>query len=171
MNAIEIIKQKFDELQATSKNGLSDVRQSAFNEFNKLGIPTSKHEEWKYTRVSSLFNKEYNLVNGKSNSSINSKDINAIRLPGFEEANELVFVNGVFSFELSKFLSNELNVLSLEDAAKNEYKEIVSSNLGHSSKYLKDGINALNTAFLLGGVFINVKKGKTVEHPVYIYNI
>src|SRR5205814_387399 len=47
----------------------------------------------------------------------------------------------------------------------------VSNNLGHSSKYLKDGINALNTAFLQGGVFINVKKGQIVEHPVYLYNI
>ena len=38
-------------------------------------------------------------------------------------------------------------------------------------EYLKDGINALNTAFLQDGVFIHVKKGITVEHPVYIYNI
>ena len=24
-----------------------------------MGIPTVRHEEWKYTRISSLFNKEY----------------------------------------------------------------------------------------------------------------
>ncbi len=32
-------------------------------------------------------------------------------------------------------------------------------------------INALNTAFVQGGVFIHVEKGQTAEHPVYIYNI
>ena len=61
--------------------------------------------------------------------------------------------------------------MPLEEAAKNEYKDIVSKHFGHSSNYLKDGINALNTAFVQGGVFIHVKKGQIVEHPVYIYNI
>jgi Fe-S cluster assembly protein SufD len=32
-------------------------------------------------------------------------------------------------------------------------------------------LNALNTAFAAEGVFIHVKKGNIVEHPVYIYNI
>jgi Fe-S cluster assembly protein SufD len=36
---------------------------------------------------------------------------------------------------------------------------------------LKDGINALNTAFLQGGVFIHAKRGHMVEHPIYIYNV
>ena len=59
----------------------------------------------------------------------------------------------------------------MEEAASNEYKDIVANNLGHSSNYLKDGINALNTAFVQGAVFIHVKKGQVPEHPVYIYNI
>jgi Fe-S cluster assembly protein SufD len=61
--------------------------------------------------------------------------------------------------------------MPLEEAAKSEYREIVSKHLGHSSKYQKDGINALNTAFVKDGVFIFVKKGQIVEQPIYIYNI
>ena len=134
-----------------------------------MGIPTVKNEEWKYTRISGLFNKEYEFPLWPVN--ISEKDLNALRLPGYEQANELVFVNGVFSFPLSFIRSSELIVLPLEEAASNEYKDIVTKNLGHSSNYLKDGINALNTAFLQGAVFIHVKKGKITEHPVYIYNI
>jgi Fe-S cluster assembly protein SufD len=59
----------------------------------------------------------------------------------------------------------------LEDASKNEFKEIVATHLGHSSNYIKDGIHALNTAFVKEGIFIHVKKGKLTEHPVYIYHI
>ncbi|MEY3060612.1 MAG: hypothetical protein RL000_1964 [Bacteroidota bacterium] len=33
------------------------------------------------------------------------------------------------------------------------------------------GINALNAAFAAGGVYIKVKKGKKIEHPVVIYHI
>ena len=170
MNTIEYFKERFEQLQSENgSNGLGTLRQSAFNAFNKMGIPTVKHEEWKYTRISGLFNKEYEFPLWPVN--ISEKDLNALRLPGYEQANELFFVNGIFSAALSTIRSSELVVLPLEEAASKEYKDIVTKNLGHSSNYLKDGIHALNTAFVQGAVFIHVKKGKITEHPVYIYNI
>ena len=172
MNTIEYFKEQFDRLQLTDKNsGLDAIRQNAFNAFSRFGIPTSKHEEWKYTRIGGLFNKEYNFPVSTLSTSLSVTDVDAVRLPGHEQANELVFVNGLFSFPLSSIRSKNLIVLRLEEAAKNEYAAIVSKHLGHSSNYLKDGINALNTAFVQGGVFIHVKKGQVPEHPVYIYNI
>ena len=165
-------KERFQQLQTDSKSkGLNAVRQEAFNAFNDFGIPTSKHEEWKYTRIGGVFNKDYLFADGKTAGSFPAAHLDAVRLPGHEQANELVFINGVFSFALSAVRSASLVVLPLEAAAANEYAAIVSANLGHSAKYLKDGINALNTAFVEGGVFIHVKKGKAAEHPVYIYHI
>src|SRR5688572_14866361 len=172
MNTVEYFKEHFEKLPANGKrNELDKVRQEAFNTFNKTGIPNAKHEEWKYTRVGSLFNKEYSFPLTKAASVVELEDVTAIRLPGYETANELVFVNGFFSTGLSVIRSASLEVLPLEEAADNQYKDIVKQHLGHSSNYLKDGINALNTAFVNGGVFIHVKKGKVTEHPVYIYNI
>jgi Fe-S cluster assembly protein SufD len=166
------IKERFDQLQLKDKgNGLDTVRQDAFNTFSKLGIPTSKHEEWKYTRIGGLLNKDYLFAETAITNSFSSAQVDAVRLPGHEQANELVFVNGVFSFALSSIRSPALVVQPLEEAARNDFAGIVSANLGHSGKYLKDGINALNTAFVQGGVFIHVKKGQVPEHPVYIYHI
>ena len=172
MNTIEYFKEKFDRLQSANKDsGLAAIRQNAFDAFNKMGIPV-RHEEWKYTRISSLFNKEYNFSVTPIATLVSLNDLDAVRLPGHEQANELVFVNGIFSFTLSTIRStNELLVMPLEEASKSEYKDIISKHLGHSGKYLKDGINALNTAFVQGGIFIYVKKGQITEHPVYIYNI
>ena len=169
---IETIKEQYQQLQ--SKNGssvLTSIEQNAFNAFNALGVPNAKHEEWRYTRISNLFNKQYAFILGGSESSVSAKEIDIVRLPGHEQANELVFVNGLYSAALSVIRSASLIVLPLDEAAVGEHKEIVLTHLGHSSNYLKDGINALNTAFVHGGVFIHVKKGKSVEHPVYIYNI
>ena len=165
------IKEHFEQVQQADKNKeLDTVRQNGFNLFNQLGIPTSKNEEWKYTRIGGLFNKEY-VFAGTATTAFDAAKLDAIRLPGHEEANELVFVNGVFSFELSVIRSSSLQVLPLEEASRNEYADIVAANLGHSAKYLKDGINALNTAFLQGAIFIHVKRGMLTEHPVYIYHI
>ncbi len=165
-------KERFDQLQLQDKgDALETVRQDAFDVFSKLGIPTSRHEEWKYTRIGSVFNKDYHFSEKAIAGSFSAAKLDAVHLPGHENANELVFVNGVFSFTLSTIRSKALVVLPLEEAAKNEYAAIIAANLGHSAKYLPDGINALNTAFVHGGVFVHVKKGQVPEHPVYIYHI
>ncbi|XZF16337.1 Fe-S cluster assembly protein SufD [Chitinophagaceae bacterium MMS25-I14] len=169
MNITEQLKERFNRLQQEDKAGnLATARRDAFQAFSTLGIPGSKHEEWKYTRIAPVFNKEYSVV---ENASAFSGNIDAVRLPGSAEANELIFINGIFSKELSAVRSRELIVLPLEEAANGTFANTVEKHFGHSSQYLKDGINALNTAFAKGGVFVNIGKGKTAEHPVYIYNI
>ena len=172
MNMIETIKQKYHQLQSNNGSSpLTSIEQNAFNTFSSLGVPTVKHEEWKYTRIGSVLNKEYSFNPETIASAFSSTDLEQVRLPGFENANELIFVNGLYSERLSTVRSNELTVMSLEEAAKKEYRAVVGQHLGHSGNYIKDGIHALNTAFLQEGIFVNVKKGTTVEHPVYIYNI
>lgn len=172
MNTVEYFKERFDRLKILKgKNSLAPIQQAAMNAFAERGIPTAKNEEWKYTRISPLFNKDYEVSFQAEAPAINKTDIHPYRLPGHEEANELVFINGIYSSSLSFIRSSELVVLPLEEAAGNEFSTIVATNLGHSSEYHKDGINALNTAFANGGVFIYVKKSIIIEHPVYIYNI
>ncbi len=171
MNTTAYFKEQFDQIQTADKSSrLNAVREEAFSAFSKFGVPTAKHEEWKYTRVSTLFNKEYGTLI-KPQTAFSAKDLDALRLPGHEDANELVFINGQFSLTLSTIRSRELTVITLAEASANEYSEIVSKYFGHSSDYLKDGINALNTAFVQDGVFIHVGKSKIIEEPVYIYNI
>lgn len=172
MNTIETIKERYRELQSNNgSSALTPVEQNAFHTFNALGLPTVKNEEWKYTRIGGVFNKEYAFNPELSSRSLTSEDMNAIRFPGHEAANELVFINGLYSQKLSIIRSENLTVISLEEATKNEYREIVLQHLGHSSKYINDGLNAMNTAFAAEGIFVHVKKGKVIEHPVYIYNI
>lgn len=170
MDAKEYFKEQFDQLQHRKPDShLNFLRKDAFDFFSKVGIPTTRNEEWKYTRIGSLFNKDFRF---NENTAISSEDLDAVRLPGFETADELVFVNGFFSEALSVIRSKEVIILPLEQAASmNEYQEIVLKNFNHSSKFAKDGINALNTALVQGGVFIYVKPKHSAEHPVYIYNI
>ena len=171
MNTIEKIKERYQQLQSSNGSSvLTSIEQNAFDAFSKMGIPTVKHEEWKYTRINSLFNKDFDFTPGLTAPSIAEKELNAVRLPNHKQANELVFVNGLYSSSLSTIRSTSLVVQSLEEAAKNEYREIVLTNLGHSGKYIKDGIHALNTAFVQEGIFIHVKKGQIAEHPVYVYH-
>ena len=172
MSTIDLIKERYQQMQSSNGSSpLTTIEQEAYNNFTALGIPTVKNEEWKYTRISGAFNKDYAFNPENFSSGVNVSDIDALRLPGHQEANELVFINGLFAPQLSQIRSASLTVLSLDEATRDEFKELVLQHLGQSSKYINDGLNALNTAFAAVGIFIHVKRNKVVEHPVYIYNL
>ena len=48
MNLLDNIQKEFDEIEVDS---LSPIRKDAFASFQKLGIPSARHEEWKYTNI------------------------------------------------------------------------------------------------------------------------
>ena len=161
MSLIETIQNKYNEFSAVAGNGLlGNMRAKAFEHYNKLGIPTSKNEEWKYTRITPLTNKNFEL---HTTAVLPSKEVlNDIRLQT-DCAAELFFVNGVFIKEISSLSKDEIIVLSLNEAAESEYKNYLQQHLNQSSKYMKDGLHALNAAFVANGLFVLVKRNKTID--------
>jgi Fe-S cluster assembly protein SufD len=156
-----IVTQYHNRLKLESK--LAPLQEKAMQDFKQHGLPTVKHEEWRYTRIGSSFKSDMALG---QHAELSAADVNSFRLPG--DAIEIFFVNGVFQ---SASQTDEVTIQSLDIAAAGEYAQIVKDNLGHSAKYHPDGINALNTAFVNGGVFIHVRAGKQVSKPIYIYHV
>jgi Fe-S cluster assembly protein SufD len=171
---ISYFKDRFERMQNESPDSeIAKIRLEGFDTFNKNGLPALRNEEWKYTSIASLFEKEYHFAGDQGKAVLTGSDIDSIRMPGHQEANELVFVNGRFMPALSIIRSpnDQLTVLPLEEAAKGIYNELVKEYLGQSSRYIKDGIHALNTSFIYGGVFIHVARGQQLEYPVYLYHL
>lgn len=168
MSFTDTINEKFSALQQNSSR-LQAFRQKGFDNFQRLGIPGSKNEEWKYTRISALFSKNFEINTSGTLAKSPAYYLGAVRLPGSIGSNELVFINGVYSKECSR-VTDGLFVMPLEDAARSDYKTYITAHLGHSSRFMKDGLNALNTAFTSNGLFILLKKGRMLESPVYIYH-
>ncbi|MGJ7032615.1 Fe-S cluster assembly protein SufD [Niabella hirudinis] len=172
MDTITYFKDRFEKLQEQQLDSrLKSLRDDAFSAFEQTGIPTVKHEEWKYTRINDFFNKDYHFTTDLKEQQFRAQELQPFLLPGHENANSIVFINGHYHAEHSVLRSEELEVISLEAAAHNQYAPVVEKHLGHSADYHNDGVNALNTAFIQEGVFIHIQKGKTVNHPVYIYNV
>ena len=175
-NNLEYFGEKFNQLQSLDPDAfLTKVRKEGFDNFNGKGIPTHRNEEWKYSalNVNNLFKKEYQVVEDSNKSQVTKEDVDSIRLPGFEKANELVFVNGKYVPELSTIRSpgEQLVIMPLEEAENGIYKQIVKEHLGKSALFINDGIHALNTSFIYGGVFILAVKKQIIENPVYFYHI
>lgn len=132
------------------------LRQSAMDRFE---FPTSKNEEWKYTRVAPL-EKQLFAASTPTTSSLTIKQISHI-IP--ENAHLLVFVDGYYAAHLSHiFVSKEIVLTNLTDAIQNKTEQI--------RKYLDKETTsfvALNTACMSDGVFLQVPKNVTIKESIH----
>ncbi len=149
---------------------LSVCRQTAFDQFRKTGFPTRRHENWKYTDVSTITKTGYELANSKHNL-INENELENI-LYAQENSHEIVFVNGHFSAEHSNIgtLPDNVIVGSLR-AMLSSAPELLETSLNQCVDNENHVFAALNTAFFNDGVFIHVPDNTSIDEPVVVYFI
>jgi Fe-S cluster assembly protein SufD len=143
----------------------NQIRKAAFDSFEKLGFPTTKHEEWKYSNVKQLTNNSYNF---HSKSKLTAIEIEKMPIPNLE-GNILYFINGIYNNALSSIVSSEteLQILTFEEAQKkgiNNFDQYFNAN----SDANENAFSALNTAFSQNGILINVPDNKVVTQPVIL---
>jgi Fe-S cluster assembly protein SufD len=152
-------------MNGEAKSAVHQVRQQALERFDKLGFPTIRHEEWKYSNVKNLVNQafEFNAVTNFS-----AKDLEEMPIPNLE-GNILYFINGIYNSELSTIVSpdSELQILTFAEASKTQ-PELVEQYFNKYSDYQDNAFTALNTAFAQNGVFVHVSDNKVVAQPIIL---
>lgn len=150
-------------------DGFRDTRQQALDGLAKLGLPSTKHEEYRFTPVVRYLEKNFVWPAPTTESTLPS--IDAFLIQNLD-ANVLTFVNGQFNAGLSRIVSpaHELTVTSLKDAIT-KGNAVVKEHLG---KYLSndwDAFAAMNAAFWQDGLVIHVPKHTAVQKPVFILQL
>jgi Fe-S cluster assembly protein SufD len=140
------------------------LRQRGAEQFSALGVPTTRHEDWKYTNLARLARQPFALA-AAGQPAAAARLAEAARLDG---AIELVFVNGHLDAELSRLpeLPGGVAVTSLADAMI-RHTEVVAPLLGSVATPESDGLTALNAAFAADGAFIHLDDGVTLEAPIH----
>ncbi len=161
--AVEHYLSEHARFQSTSHNWLNQQRQSAIDSFGENGFPTTRHEAWKYTDVRPLLKQNFAVVDAGAHD-INDEQLNEIRFTGLE-CQELVFVNGHFSVELSA--EQDAIVCSLANAGDTAKREI-ETYINRFARSDKHGFAALNSAFVVDGAFIHVPDNVELELPVHL---
>lgn len=163
--------EKFIQTTGNDNARLLNIRKQAWENFSKMGFPSAKNEEYKYTPVTRLLEKE--LDPNTEVTSIFPDDVEYTRyFQDAADANILVFVNGVFHKDISRIISpkNELIIKELEEAYF-ENPDLISDHFAQYADYNADPFIALNTAFAKNGTFIQVKDNAVIEKPVFFYYI
>ena len=139
---------------------LKHLRANAIAQFEQLGFPTTRHEEWKYTNVAPLLKQDFSIPQTSAN-----VDIKAFTYPE-SQTSQLVFVNGIYAPKLSNVSAIPDGVTIANLQAANQ--KLASDYFATQASYENDAFTALNTAFANDGAFILIPRGKIVEAPIHL---
>jgi Fe-S cluster assembly protein SufD len=145
-----------------------EIRSEAIDSFEKIGFPTKRDEEWKYTSLNSLLKNDYTMF-PKSEATVELKDVKKYFLHEIESF-KIVFIDGVYSSFLSDTSHEVADVCILSSALKQpKYKMVIDHYFGKAASKT-DSLTSLNTAFSKEGAFIHIPKNVVLPKPVQILN-
>jgi Fe-S cluster assembly protein SufD len=126
------------------------------------GIPTNKHEDYKYCNMDAVFKKEFKTLSQEFNE-LSNADVKPYKL---DEAINLVVANGNYAEQLSdKIIVKGITIKSLNDLSGN------NSPLGSLAKSTTDAFIALSNAFSGNGIYVMIEKGNVIPMPINIIYI
>ena len=140
-----------------------NLQESALTHLKKVGFPTIKNEDWKYTSVDALLQHHFKSEDiPLNNDLLNMPDV---QVPF---AYKLSLINGALigADDLVASFPKGVIIKSLKDAFI-EHSDKIKPYL---SKVMKEenGFNSLNTAMMNNGLFIYLPKGVCLNEPIYI---
>lgn len=145
-------------IQKPEGNSFGSTRELANSLIEEKGLPSRKNEEYKYTNLSKILERNFGEFEGNLAS---GKDLKSL-VPALSD-NQLVFVNGVLSQELSKHnLPKGISIENIEDSNFAVSNEIDSTT---------DAYLLLNTSSLKAGVVLNIAKSAVIESPIVLIHI
>jgi len=140
---------------------IREMRKTAFDDFLKVGYPTKRNENWRFTDLSSLTKTEYQFPNGE----IDIIDQEIIDNHSFDNCHRIVFINGIFNAELSELdgITKQISVKNISESISDLPNQSIVNN---SNPFI-----LLNKAFETGGYFIDIDSNYIEEKPLHILNI
>ncbi|QSE96225.1 Fe-S cluster assembly protein SufD [Fulvivirga lutea] len=165
---MEGIVNRFNSLNTSSD--FHKNRKEAMDLLNTIGLPSPKNEEYKFTNITKILEKEFNSIPHQFNSKIQKEAIQKLDIEGLD-VHKLVFINGVYSSELSdKIDIKGVTVKNIQQAIE-ENDESLNKYFGKAAKSNRDAFLALNTALTEDGALIHVSDNIVVEKPIALYFI
>ena len=138
------------------------ARESAMAQFERLGFPTTRIEQWRFTSVAPIAERTFALAKDGL-AAAGGQQTRALSAP----IAHAVCVNGRFAPQLSHLetLPKGVQLLGLE-AAIASYPTLVEPYLAKRSLTQTNAFTALNTAFLRDGIVLIVPARVVVEQPI-----
>ena len=153
-------------LPAAGVDWVDRLRGEALAHFDRLGIPTRRDEDWRFTPVDRLAAFTPEPASAATAAPVESL---AEFLHDDMRGSRLVFANGVFQPALSNVdtLPEGVRMMTLAEALT-RYAEIVRPHLARHAEFAEHAFTALNTAWMGDGAFLYIADGAVLEDPLHV---
>jgi Fe-S cluster assembly protein SufD len=168
---LNLYRENTDILSSEDAPLIHNHRLFALENFNKLGIPTRKTEEYKYTNLEPfLTGNDYEYELAPLNFEVNLDDIFHCDIP--ELATHIALVLNGFYYKHNRPLNLPEGVIlcGLAEATRT-YPELVLKHYGKYTDTSVDSLAALNTMFAQDGIFLYIPKNVVIDSPIQIINV
>ena len=146
-----------------SEGWMEPIRTSALEHAQALALPTAKHDDWRFTDLSALYQHEFHPVINFAKLAL--KDIEAFLISGVIR---LVFVDGSYDTTLSDLTQVEQGV-TVSSLLESFGDPLFEDNFGKHAPYKQDTFVALNTNFFEDGAWVRIAGELT--RPIHILHI
>ncbi len=148
---------------------VADIRQRAFEAYERVGLPHRRIEDWKYTDLRVLMREVLPLAAAPD--AVASKRAGAaLKLHTIEGVRRLVLVDGAFAPKLSDTANLEkgLGIRTLREALEGGDTALHAQLFAPENS---DPMVALNSAMMTDGLVIDVAAGAVLTQPLHIVHI
>lgn len=171
----ESLAAQYDMLILQNQDSTKAYRTEAMEAFRKLGFPSIKNEEWRFTNILPIVKTHYELA---GTITIDAELLNKAKalietaysnLFAEGEVYRLVLINGVFATSLSYLPEQKgMHLCEIKEATE---QAAFQEHFGKVLNIKDNAFAALNSAMFQDGVFISVEQNVVVEKPVHIIKV
>jgi Fe-S cluster assembly protein SufD len=157
------------ELLRASGTTIDNHRDEAFSRFLRLGGIPDKTEEYKYSDLLPVFDRDYRVMSRPPRLDAAPASLFTCSVPGLD-TRVLLTINGWFASEALE-LPGGVVVCSLAAAATRYPALLEACYNRHAAPGERDALVALNTAFARDGLFVHVPDGVVMDKPLQVVNL
>jgi Fe-S cluster assembly protein SufD len=158
----EQFQQHAGTLPGAGKPRVVDFRREAFTRFEKIGMPTLRQEDWKYTDIRPL--RESNYIALGDHGSVASNQLTLADLPfPILSSHVAVFLDGIFNADLSSLdaLPSGVTCTTIADFLQRDGDEVAPF-----LNQFDTAFPALNCALVEDGMLVQVAAGVNFKEPI-----
>ena len=146
---------------------LTELRQTAYERFKTVGFPDRKNEAWKYIPLDPVLGASYVSAEDKLAKKTGQEILNKFSFS--EEDSRIVFIDGVYSEELSSAVSLPHGVFLGRLSENIEFTpEIVKPFLDADIENETNAFSLVNTFSFKDGAFLFIPRDTVLDSPLHI---
>jgi Fe-S cluster assembly protein SufD len=151
---------------------LTKMRKEAIENFERLGFPAKKDEDYKYVHLEPFFNGSLSTRFAPRKLEFDVKEMFSCDIPTLD-THVLLVLNGFYYTTTGERLVEQENGIifgSLQEAVK-RHPQLVQKYLGKYADHQNDPFVALNTACAQDGIFLYVPEKQKLDKPIQIIHL